>query len=60
VSGDVGWFDELLDHESYGALRGSGVLRKIDGRWRIAQYDLAFTVPNDRAREVVERIRASG
>jgi len=49
VWGDVAWFDEDLAHARMGPLRGSGVLvRAADGRWRIAQYHLAVTVPNDR------------
>jgi len=55
--GDVAWFDELLDHASYGELRGSGVLRRVDGEWKLVQYNLAFTVPNDAANDVVARIR---
>lgn len=61
VSGDVAWFDEKLSHASYGALRGSGVLRRQDAGspWLIEQYVLSFTVPNDTARSVVDVI-ASG
>jgi ketosteroid isomerase-like protein len=51
--GQVAWFDELVDHEKYGELRGSGVLVERDGAWKIAQYNLAFTVPNAVASEVV-------
>ena len=56
-NGDVAWFDEMLDHASYGELRGSGALRRIGGVWKIAQYNLTFTVPNDAAKDVVARIR---
>jgi hypothetical protein len=31
-----------------------------DGRWRIAQYNLAMTVPNDRMEAVVGAIGAQG
>lgn len=49
VLGDVAWFDEDLEHARMGGLRGSGVLvRGPDGAWRIAQYNLALAVPNDR------------
>lgn len=49
VRGDVAWFDEDLSHLRYGALRGSGVLvRGADGAWRIAHYNLTFTIPNER------------
>ena len=55
LSGDgrVAWFDELLDSASYWTCRGSGVLtRDEDGRWRLRQYNLAFTIPNGLTREV--------
>ncbi|MBK9385858.1 MAG: nuclear transport factor 2 family protein [Planctomycetes bacterium] len=50
------WFDEVLGSRSYGLCRGSGVLRRIEGRWKLAQYNLAFLVPNDRADSVVAAI----
>jgi len=53
----IAWFDEVLDSESYGVTRGSGVLRKTRAGWRIEQYVLSFAVPNDRARAVVEAIK---
>jgi len=58
AGGELAWFDELLENESYGTCRGSGVLRKREGRWRIAQYNLSIAVPNPVARDVVARIRA--
>jgi ketosteroid isomerase-like protein len=56
--GDVAWFDEKLDSASYGECRGSGVLRKIDGSWKIAHYNLTIPIPNELAKEFVARIRA--
>ena len=56
-TGDIAWFDELLDNAMYGTCRGSGVLRKIGDQWKIAQYNLTLTVPNDAAEEVVKVIR---
>ena len=53
----IAWFDEVLDSQSYGVTRGSGVLRKTRAGWKIEQYVLSFAVPNDRARAVVEAIR---
>lgn len=53
----IAWFDELLENSKYGTCRGSGVLREIDGKWRIAQYNLTFTVPNEAAEQVVKVIR---
>lgn len=55
---DVAWFDELLDSEAYGECRGSGVLVKEDGQWRIAQYNLHFPVPNDLAKSITKMIKA--
>jgi ketosteroid isomerase-like protein len=58
VVGDIAWFDELLENAKYGTCRGSGVLRKVGDQWRIAQYNLTFTVPNDAAAEVVKLIQS--
>ena len=55
--GDVAWFDELLDSASYGVCRGSGVVQWRDGGWRVEQYNLSIPIPNDLAKEFVERIR---
>lgn len=49
VRGDVAWVDEDLDAVNLGPARGRAVLvREADGVWRIAHYDLAITVPNER------------
>lgn len=56
--GTLAWFDERLMNAKYGETRGSGVLRRIDGAWKIVQYNLTFTVPNEKASRVVEAIRA--
>lgn len=57
--GSVAWFDELLDNESYGRCRGTGVLVKGAAGWKIAHYSLTLVVPNDVARDVAEMIRAT-
>lgn len=59
VSGDFAWFDEKLDNDAYGELRGSGLLRRQGGGeiWKIEQYVLSFAIPNDDARAVVDLIR---
>lgn len=51
-------FDELLDNEAYGVTRGSGVLVRTDGGWKIQQYVLSYAVPNDVAKDVTALIRA--
>jgi hypothetical protein len=45
--GNTAWFEESLNSKSYWISRGSGVLEKIKGEWRIRQYNLALTVPNE-------------
>jgi hypothetical protein len=40
------WFDELLDTQMK-ICRGSGVLKKVDGIWKIAHYVLSIAVPNE-------------
>ena len=54
----VAWFDEVLDNDAYGTTRGSGVLRLAEDGWKIEQYVLSFAVPNDKARAVVDAIKA--
>lgn len=56
-SGDVAWLDEKLDNDHYGRLRGTGVLRKIDGAWKLAHYSMSFPVPNAQTKDVVALIR---
>lgn len=57
-SGTVAWFDEILDNANYGETRGTGVLRRIGGEWKIAQYHLTIPVPNALADTLVAMIRA--
>lgn len=56
--GCVAWFDELLDSESYGTSRGTGVLLEQDGVWKISQYALTFPIPNDLAKGMTDQIKA--
>ncbi len=55
--GTTAWFDEVMHNAKYGDCRGTGVLIKIDDRWRIAQYNLTIPIPNEIALDVVEMIR---
>jgi hypothetical protein len=45
---DVAWFDEDLATERLGPARGSGVLVRVNGTWKIAHYDLSVPIPNER------------
>lgn len=51
--GTYAWFDEILDTQMK-ICRGSGVLEKIGGKWKIRQYVLSTTVPNEVIDEVVK------
>ena len=47
------WFDELLDTQMK-LCRGSGVLKKIDGEWKIAHYVLSIAVPNENVGDLIK------
>lgn len=47
TNGKVVWFDELLETQM-GICRGSGLLEKVKGTWKIAHYVLSIAVPNDK------------
>lgn len=49
----VAWFDELLDTQM-GICRGSGVLLKVEGQWKINHYVLSITIPNDNVKPIKE------
>ncbi len=55
--GRTAWFDEILTNEKYGTCRGSGVLRSTADGWRIAQYNLSFMIPNEKAKAVVAMLK---
>lgn len=57
TQGRVAFFEELLDNAKYGTCRGTGVVRRIDGKWRVCQYHLTFPVPNDMAEKVTAEIK---
>jgi ketosteroid isomerase-like protein len=52
-TGNTAWFDELLDTQMK-ICRGSGVLTKEGNDWKIRQYVLSMTVPNDNVDAVVK------
>jgi len=56
LDGSVAWFDEKLDTPNLGPSRGSGVLVKVGGDWKISHYDLSVPIPNDLMKEFKERI----
>ena len=46
--GATAWFDENVMSNSLGPVRGSGVLVRANGAWKVAQYNLSVPIPNDR------------
>ncbi len=50
---DFAWFDELLDTQMK-LCRGSGVMKKENGQWKIAHYVLSIAVPNENAAELIQ------
>ena len=50
---DVVWFNELLD-TWMGKCRGSGILEKVNGKWKIKQYVLSVTIPNSKMSKVIK------
>lgn len=46
------WFSELLT-TWMGVCRGSGILMKTEKGWKIQQYHLSVTVPNDLVRDFI-------
>lgn len=53
ADGKYAWFDELLDTQMK-LCRGSGVLEKIGSQWKIKQYVLSQTIPNDVNDDVIK------
>lgn len=52
-SGTLAWFDELLNTQMK-ICRGSGVVVKNGDTWKVKQYILSTTVPNDQLDSVIK------
>lgn len=52
-SGKIAWFNELLNTQMK-ICRGSGVLIKKAGNWKITNYVLSMTIPNAISRDVIK------
>lgn len=53
TTGKLAWFDELLNTQMK-ICRGSGVLIKSGNDWKIKQYILSVTVPNEQLDAVIK------
>jgi ketosteroid isomerase-like protein len=56
-SGEYAWFDEVVYSEQNGRFRGTGVLSKQDGSWKIAHYAMSFLILNENWPDVIELTR---
>jgi len=51
--GKTAWFDELLNTQMK-ICRGSGVVEKVKGVWKIKHYVLSMTIPNEYSDAVIK------
>lgn len=51
--GDLAWFDELLNTQMK-ICRGSGVVIKQNNKWKVQQYVLSMTIPNDKTDTIIK------
>ena len=58
--GTTAWFDEDVESKELGPVRGSGVLSRVGGQWKIAQYNLSVPIPNDRFDDYRKMLEAKG
>ncbi len=56
-SSEFAWFDEVIFSASNGRFRGTGVLSRQDGRWKIAHYAMSFLIFNENWDDVIELSR---
>jgi hypothetical protein len=52
ATGQVGWFDEILDNDSLGRCRGTGVVTRHKNGWKLNHYSLTLLIPNSVADDV--------
>ena len=54
ADGNVAWFDEVIFSDANGRFRGTGVLVKDAGDWKIAHYAMSFLIFNENWQDVIE------
>lgn len=52
-TGNTAWFDELLNTQMK-ICRGSGVIIKQGNEWKVQQYILSTTIPNDQLDSIIK------
>lgn len=53
IKKNIAWFDEDLDTWMKGC-RGSGIVEKIKGKWKISYYNLTVLIENEKIKEFIE------
>lgn len=53
IKGKIAWFDEDLDTWMKGC-RGSGILEKKNGVWKIVYYNLTVLIENEKIKEFIK------
>ncbi len=56
--GGWAWFEQLVERQHVGRMRGTGVLRKVDDTWKFLHYNVVLIVPNALAEDFARRIEA--
>ncbi len=54
---DIAWFDEVVYSETNGRFRGTGVLTRDSGQWKLEHYAMSFLILNENWDEVIELTR---
>jgi hypothetical protein len=53
-NGDVAWFDEIIVSEKWGRFRGTGVVLKQQGTWKLSHYSMSVLVANEAFFDIAE------
>ncbi len=56
--GDLAWFDQLVERQHLGRMRGTGVMARIDGVWKFLHYNVVLVVPSELTPAFAGRIKA--
>ena len=55
---NLAWFEELIERQQLGLMRGTGVMRRAGDTWKLVHYNLMFVVPRELAGDLARRIEA--
>ncbi len=58
ADGGWAWFEQLVERQHVGRMRGTGVLRRVDDTWKLVHYNVVLTVPDDLTEDFARRIDA--